>query len=62
MKVEETLCPQCGAGPGTLSITIKLVLKPLGTFSLAGAQMKASAYEAPILECSECDLSLEGHR
>lgn len=60
MKLDEATCPECGAGPGVLSIKITLVAKPLGSHSLSGAQMKVSANEVPILVCRECDLALAG--
>lgn len=57
--IKRTPCPKCSK-VGGLFISIKLIAKPLGTFSLAGAQVKASAYQAPVLECSLCDFNLVG--
>ena len=49
-------CPTCGR-IGTLRLGSTLVAKPIGSFSLAGAQMKVSATEMPQLTCSAdgCD-------
>ncbi len=48
-------CPECGLSsrtdPTAVSVERINILKPLGTFSVAGAQMKASAYEAYVLKC-----------
>jgi hypothetical protein len=46
-------CPWCGERGG-LTIDACLVARPLGAFSLAGAQMKFSAYERAELACSLC--------
>lgn len=53
-------CPKCG-GEDTVEVRRGFVAKPLGTFSLAGAQMKVSAHEVAIATCTECDLHLTGH-
>jgi hypothetical protein len=53
-------CPRCQAS-GTISVRRVLTAKPLGTFSLAGAQIKVSAVESAVAECSACDLSVVGH-
>jgi hypothetical protein len=55
-EAEATLpaCPECG---GTLSVVEKFVAKPLGTWSLAGAQPKATGRFWPHLVCDGCDLS-----
>lgn len=47
-------CPMCGHVGFTVSW--KLVAKPLGTFSLAGHQMKVSAREVPVVKCDGCGL------
>jgi len=52
-------CPACSAA-GTISVRLILVAKPLGTFSLAGAQAKVSAASAAVAECSACGLSVRG--
>lgn len=57
-------CPQCG-NTG-FRVEFVLVAKPLGTFSLAGAQMKTSAVRAPkiicgLTEASGCGASAVGH-
>lgn len=55
MTSEETLktlaCPDCGT-VGSLALGTRLTARPLGTWSLAGAQLKTSATEIPVLECS----------
>ncbi len=49
---ENTPCPSCGHIGLTLKTT--LLPKPLGTYSLAGAQMKLSAIETLIWSCPAC--------
>lgn len=56
----EPRCPQCGAGPDAVSLTVRLWAQPLGSFSLAGQQMKVSARERPVFSCTACDLCLVG--
>lgn len=53
-------CPRCGAS-GTLSVHRAFEANPLGSFSLAGAQMKMSAREVAVAQCSACNLSVRGH-
>lgn len=59
---EESRCPRCHAGPGTLTITPDgdLVARPLGDFSLSGSQIKFAARARPVLRCSACDLAVQG--
>lgn len=45
-------CPHCGSGP--LQLNRSITAKPIGTFSLAGAQMKVSAVDQHILSCAAC--------
>lgn len=52
-------CSSCSA-TGTISVRPVLVARPLGTFSLAGAQTKVSAVTAAVAECSACGLSVTG--
>lgn len=52
-------CPQCGEA-GKLGIYRVLMAKPIGSFSLSGAQMKVSAQDAPVLACGHCGLKLIG--
>lgn len=59
MKIEETACLTCNR-VGTLYIEVKLVAKPIGSFSLAGAQMKVTAESKPFLLCSVCDFERIG--
>jgi hypothetical protein len=47
------VCPECGAG-GQLEFKSVLRAKPLGTFSLAGAQMKFPAREGFAFRCGAC--------
>lgn len=58
--VDSASCPQCHAQAGTLAITEELVANPVGSFSIAGAQMKVTATARPVLECSACDLRIVG--
>jgi transcription elongation factor Elf1 len=51
-KIADVPCPECGAK--AFSIKTRLVARPIGTYSLAGAQMKVSAYEWPHLVCGNC--------
>lgn len=60
MNVAAAPCPVCAAAPGCLTVTVRLVAKPLGSFSLAGAQVKVSAEECPVLHCSACGLEVVG--
>jgi len=53
-------CPKCAA-ENTVIVRCGLRARPIGTFSLAGAQMKFSVYEVAIATCTECDLHLVGH-
>lgn len=55
MKVDDlanTPCPVCGKK--TLELEMRLEAAELGTFSLAGHQMKFSAREWPYLVCRNC--------
>lgn len=58
-------CPQCGAksreDPDAFVIERVLVAKPLGTFSVSGAQMKVSAHERLQLRCQRCGWSILGY-
>jgi hypothetical protein len=51
-------CPACHAGPLALSRT--LVAKKVGTFSLAGGQMKVSAKQLWKLQCPSCSWHVIG--
>lgn len=42
-------CPRCG---GDVDLTVDMYAKEIGTFSLAGAQLKVSAETAPTLRCA----------
>lgn len=53
-----TICPACGAD--ALRIEYRLRAKPLGTYSLAGAQPKVAAENWPWLVCDSCGIEAEG--
>jgi hypothetical protein len=60
----ERVCPRCGSTG--FRVESVLVAKPLGSFSLAGAQMKVSATTAPKITCGlsaeqGCGASAVGH-
>jgi hypothetical protein len=50
-QLSQVVCPGCGE-VGSLGVELRLVAKPIGSFSLAGAQMKVSAREGPHLVCT----------
>jgi hypothetical protein len=50
------ICPKCQE-ENIITIWAGLVARPIGTFSLAGAQMKVSAHRTVIAECSCCGLA-----
>lgn len=65
--IDRTPCPECGfvkndhpTSRTGLYIDIEFVAKPLGTFSLAGVQMKVSGRELPVLKCRNCPFELVG--
>lgn len=58
--VDASACPACKAPPGSLRLTGGLQARPLGSFSLAGAQMKVSARSVPVLTCTACPMRLVG--
>lgn len=45
---------------GTVVLRPALVARPLGSFSLAGAQLKVSAWRGWVLECSACPFRVLG--
>jgi ribosomal protein S27AE len=53
--VEDTRCPQCGEK--TLSVDQVLQAKPIGTYSLAGAQPKVDAEYQLRWSCGSCGQS-----
>lgn len=59
-ELRMTPCPACGQL--TLDIEMRLLAKPLGTYSLSGRQMKFSAYEWPYLFCRSCGISAPAKR
>jgi hypothetical protein len=58
VDVTDTPCPGCGAK--ALRIEQRITGKPIGTFSLAGAQMKVSATVKWWLVCDGCGIEAEG--
>lgn len=57
-KPVDTPCPNCGVP--ALHIEARLKAKPIGSFSLSGAQMKVSAHETVFLVCRGCGARVEG--
>jgi predicted RNA-binding Zn-ribbon protein involved in translation (DUF1610 family) len=60
IKVYEAKCPSCGEGPNTLWIEQRMIALPVGSFSLAGAQLKVSATTKPVLICVSCGMEIVG--
>jgi hypothetical protein len=58
-SIDRTPCPECHLVE-KLYIDIQLVAKPIGEFSLAGAQMKFSGKTCPVLKCRNCEFELVG--
>lgn len=58
-SMPERPCPWC-TEQGGLEICLRLKAKPIGSFSLAGAQVKVSATSTPVLCCSRCKWELDG--
>lgn len=54
-SIEDTPCPACGEKK--LAITMRVRVKPLGTFSLPGAQLKFPGIRWPYLMCEGCGVS-----
>lgn len=58
-------CPSCQVSsrvePNALVVEEVIEVKPLGTFSLAGVQMKASANRRLRLRCTHCLWSILGY-
>lgn len=46
-------CSKCGTD-GSLRIEYRLRVKPIGTWALAGAQMKVTATRWPYMVCDAC--------
>ena len=51
-------CPLCGAT--TLSLTERLIPRPMGQWSLSGMQTRVSATAHPHLSCLSCGMSVTG--
>ena len=49
----DTSCEDCDRKVADMNLTTRLIAKPIGTYSIAGAQPKAVATETVVLEC-EC--------
>lgn len=58
-SINRTPCPGCGM-INNLYISVEFVAQPIGSFSLAGMQMKVSGRERPVLKCRNCDFNLPG--
>jgi len=62
-KLNEALagsrCKYCGV-TDQIRIEFRLVAKPLGTWSLSGAQLKTSAYRWPWAICDNCGHESKG--
>lgn len=52
-KISRQPCPDCGS-VGTMLLGQELVAKPLGTYSIAGAQTKVVAQTKYTITCEEC--------
>ncbi len=57
--IEDTPCPGCGEFGLFIELRDRFFARPLGSFSLAGMQVKASAVKTqwPYLVCGECGIS-----
>lgn len=58
--IQESPCPSCGAGPGTLDVTTELAARHPTAASVAGAQVKTTASYVPVLTCTACGLRTRG--
>lgn len=62
-RQSRTPCPECGK-TGTMTLGRKLRANPIGSFSLAGAQMKVSARDVDTITCDPdvggCGWSADG--
>lgn len=56
--VSTTACPACGEQ--RLEIEYRLEAKPLGSYSLAGHQVKVAASGWPWLVCRNCGVEARG--
>lgn len=59
MKLDTTPCPGCGI-TGSLNPDEILACAPIGTYAIAGAQVKVSAYPRPRLTCGRCGWTVTG--
>lgn len=59
MNIKDTPCPQCKT-IGVLNVEEIFYTKPIGSYSLAGVQMKLTGEWCPVLTCSACDLVRKG--
>lgn len=55
----KVLCPWC-VHAGGLGIWFKWVAKPIGSFALAGTQIKLSVSQEPVLKCTLCKEEISG--
>lgn len=58
MKMVNARCPACDSR--TLGIELRLKAAQIGSFSLAGVQMKFPVSEVPYLVCTTCGSHVEG--
>lgn len=54
-EIKRKGCPQCKAG--NAEISREFVSKPIGTFSLAGMQMKTTGSFVIVLRCPDCGVT-----
>lgn len=53
-------CPWCAAPPGSLFVSTVWLVQPVGSYSLAGMQLKAPASQRPVLACRACHRTMTG--
>lgn len=59
-RLDGMACPKCGHEPPTLRVVSRIYTEPLGTFSVAGQQMKVIGAALPTMVCGACDFALAG--
>jgi hypothetical protein len=62
-QLKKLPCPQCNT-QGSLKLENRLVAKPLGSYSIAGAQPKVVATQVPHLVCTKegCGFTLRAKK
>jgi hypothetical protein len=58
VPLDGALCKRCGSTD--FRVVMKLIARPLGSFSLSGQTMKFSAYQWPFAVCQGCGYESEG--